>query len=133
MILTLLNRLIEALSAWRAGDRPAANHQETLRRRFVGDLPNPDRQEIIRVLKALAGRPLANPCRVSEFYGSAAFWPLVTTGFIRVVSQSTLFDHAILEITRDGRNLLRVAAAADCDARLQRQSLQGRARSDPRM
>src|SRR5215467_10994633 len=57
MILTLLNRLIEALSAWRAGDRPAANHQETLRRRFVGDLPNPDRQEIIRVLKALAGRP----------------------------------------------------------------------------
>jgi len=63
MVLTLLNRLIEALSAWRAGDSLAANHQETLRRRFVGELPNPDRQEIVRVLKALAGRPLANPCR----------------------------------------------------------------------
>jgi hypothetical protein len=47
----------------------------------------PDRQEIIRVLKALAGRPLANPCQVHKFYGSAAFWPLVTTGFIRVVSR----------------------------------------------
>jgi hypothetical protein len=133
MVLTLLNRVIKALLAWRAGDSPATNHQETLRRRFMGDLPNPDHQEIIRVLKALAGRPLANPCQVSEFYGSAAFWPLVITGFIRVVSHPTLFDHAILEITRDGRNLLRVAAVADYDARLQRQSLQGRARSDPGM
>jgi hypothetical protein len=99
MVLTLLNRPIEALSAWRAGDSPAANQQETLRRRFMGDLPNPDRQEIIRVLKALAGRLLANPCHVSEFYGSAAFWPLVTTGSIRVVSRPTLFDQGILEIT----------------------------------
>jgi hypothetical protein len=67
MVLTLLNRLIEALSAWRADDSPAANHQETLPRRFMDDLPNPDHQEIIRVLKALAGRPLANPCQVSSF------------------------------------------------------------------
>jgi hypothetical protein len=67
MVLTLLNRLIEALSAWRADDSPAANHQETLRRQFMGDLPNPDHQEIIRVLKALAGIPLANPCQVSSF------------------------------------------------------------------
>jgi hypothetical protein len=100
MVLTVLNRLIEALSAWRAGDSPAANRQETLRRRFVGDLPNPDRQEIIRVLKALAGRPLINPCQVSEFYGSAALWPRVTTGVTHVVSPPTLFDHAILETTR---------------------------------
>jgi hypothetical protein len=53
--------------------------------------------------------------------------------FIRVVSHPTLLDHTILEITRDGRDLLRVAAVADCEARLQRRSLQGRVRSDPGM